>query len=127
MVNNLARWDGTNWSALGSGTDNIVSALAFSGNRIYAGGGFKHAGNVFSSRAAYAFLAPPPAPAIMPSGNNVLVSWPNTDSFTLQQSSNLAAQNGWTTSGYPVSLVNGTNSITVTNPLGTLFFRLSQP
>jgi hypothetical protein len=43
----------------------------------------------------------------------------------LQQNSHLTAP-GWTTSGYPVATANGTNSITITPPAGTVFFRLRQ-
>jgi hypothetical protein len=60
------------------------------------------------------------------SGNSVIVSWPNTGSYTLEQNANLALANGWATSGYSIITVNGTNSITVTPPTGNLFFRLKQ-
>ena len=60
-------------------------------------------------------------------GNSVIVSWPNTGTYTLQQNSNVAAPAGWTTSGYSISTSNGTNSITITPPMGKLFFRLSNP
>jgi hypothetical protein len=59
--------------------------------------------------------------------NSVVVSWPDTGSYTLQQNSNLAATAGWTTSGYSISTANGTNSITITPPTGNLFFRLANP
>ena len=59
-------------------------------------------------------------------GNSVIVSWPNTGSYTLQQNSNLANALGWATSGYTITPSNGTNSITITSPVGNLFFRLSQ-
>ncbi len=59
--------------------------------------------------------------------NSVVVSWPNTGSYTLQQNSNLATPVGWTTSGYPMTTANGTNSITITPPMGSLFFRLANP
>lgn len=63
------------------------------------------------------------------SGNSVIVSWPNTGSYTLQQNGNLAVAAGWATSGYPVTTnnPNGTNSITITPPVGNLFFRLANP
>jgi hypothetical protein len=61
------------------------------------------------------------------SGNSVIVSWPDTGSYTLQQNSNLAATAGWSTNGYSISTANGTNSITITPPTGNLFFRLSNP
>ncbi len=45
MANNIARWDGTNWFALGSGTDGAVLALALDSNGVlYAGGDFFGAG-----------------------------------------------------------------------------------
>ena len=59
--------------------------------------------------------------------NSVIVSWPNTGNYTLQQNANLALANGWTTSGYTVTTNNGTNTITITPPTGNLFFRLSNP
>ena len=60
------------------------------------------------------------------SGNSVIVSWPSTGNYTLQQNANLALANGWTTSSYSISTINGTNSITITPPVGNLFFRLSK-
>jgi hypothetical protein len=36
----IARWDGTNWSAMGSGLGDQVHALAMFGGELYAGGGF---------------------------------------------------------------------------------------
>ena len=52
-ANNIAKWDGTSWSALGSGMNSRVSALAFdpSGN-LYAGGYFTTAGGVSANRIA---------------------------------------------------------------------------
>jgi hypothetical protein len=62
------------------------------------------------------------------SGSSVLVSWPDTGSYTLRQTTNLAADNGgWLTSDDPVTTVNGTNSVTITPPNGNLFFRLNKP
>ena len=59
--------------------------------------------------------------------NSVIVSWPNTGSYTLQQNGNLAVPAGWTTSGYSITTSNGTNSITISPPTGKQFFRLSNP
>ena len=59
------------------------------------------------------------------SGNSVIVSWPDTGSYTLQQNGNLSG-GSWTTSGYSVTTANGTNSVTITSPVGNLFFRLQQ-
>jgi hypothetical protein len=38
-VNWIAKWDGSTWSALGSGMDLPVISLTMSGNDLYAGGG----------------------------------------------------------------------------------------
>ena len=38
-ANNVARWDGNVWSALGNGTDGRIAALAWDGaGNLYAGG-----------------------------------------------------------------------------------------
>jgi hypothetical protein len=59
------------------------------------------------------------------SGKSVIVSWPDTGTYTLQQTASLSGGT-WSTSGYTVSTANGTNSITITSPGGNLFFRLAQ-
>jgi hypothetical protein len=41
---NIARWDGSSWAALGSGVDGPVTTLAISGTNLYAGGSFTTAG-----------------------------------------------------------------------------------
>jgi hypothetical protein len=64
--------------------------------------------------------------SIKHAGNSVIVFWPNTGSYTLQQNNNLAG-GSWNTSGYSITTVNGTNSITITSPTGNLFFRLANP
>ena len=60
------------------------------------------------------------------SGNSVIVSWPATGSYTLQQNGNIGQPANWITSGYTITTSNGTNSITVAPPAGNLFFRLKQ-
>jgi hypothetical protein len=45
-ANRVARWDGTSWSALGTGTNNTVFSLAVNGTTLYAGGTFSQAGGV---------------------------------------------------------------------------------
>jgi hypothetical protein len=65
---------------------------------------------------------------IVPNGvDSVQILWadPATNSDALQQNSNLAATN-WMTSGYAIVSSNGTNSLTLTPPVGNLFFRLKQ-
>jgi len=67
-----------------------------------------------------------PELTITHSGNSVIVSWPATGSFTLQQNGNVGNAAGWMTSVYTITTSNGTNSITVNPPTGNLFFRLKQ-
>jgi hypothetical protein len=43
---NIAKWNGSAWSALGSGVDGMVWALAADGTNLYAGGQFTTAGAV---------------------------------------------------------------------------------
>ncbi len=45
-VNNIAKWDGSTWSGLGSGMSDGVLALAVIGTNLYAGGQFTSAGGV---------------------------------------------------------------------------------
>jgi hypothetical protein len=45
-VNNIARWNGTTWSALGSGIFGSVSAIAVTNNQVYVGGTFQNAGGI---------------------------------------------------------------------------------
>jgi hypothetical protein len=52
-ANGIAKWNGTNWTALGSGLLNgVVHALALSGSDLYAGGGFTTAGGVATTNIA---------------------------------------------------------------------------
>ena len=58
--------------------------------------------------------------------NSVKVSWPATGTYTLLQNSVVNGPS-WVASGYPVTTLNGTNSVTITSPTGNLFFRLANP
>jgi PKD repeat protein len=52
-ANNIAKWDGTNWSTLDSGMNDSVSALAVDGTgNLYAGGSFTAAGQAGASHIA---------------------------------------------------------------------------
>ena len=62
---------------------------------------------------------------INPSGNNIIISWPDTGSYTLEQNNSLGT-GAWNTSTYTVNTLNGTNSITIASPNGNLFFRLAK-
>jgi hypothetical protein len=49
---NIAQWNGSGWSALGTGMDSWVTALAVSGDTLYAGGGFHTAGGIAANLIA---------------------------------------------------------------------------
>jgi hypothetical protein len=53
-ANSIAKWDGatSTWSALGTGVDDTVRALAVSGTSLYAGGYFSTAGGTTVNRIA---------------------------------------------------------------------------
>jgi len=44
-VNYIAKFNGTNWDSLGSGTDDYVTAMAYADSTLYVGGGFTKAGS----------------------------------------------------------------------------------
>jgi hypothetical protein len=60
VANGIAKWNGSSWSALGSGMNGEVRALAVSGSGLYAGGLFTTAGGKVSAYVAEAlFVASP--------------------------------------------------------------------
>ena len=61
MANNIARWDGSSWSALGSGVNGYVTALAMLGNDLFVGGGFTTAGGIAATNDTMYFLFSGPA------------------------------------------------------------------
>ena len=67
-----------------------------------------------------------PSLSITRSGGKIIISWPATGSFILEQNHKLGAPAGWATSGYSVATSNGVNSVTITPPAGNWFFRLKQ-
>lgn len=51
-ANYVAKWNGTTWSALGSGVDYRVTSLVWGGTNLYVGGGFTTAGGVVANGIA---------------------------------------------------------------------------
>ena len=104
-ANYVAKWNGSSWSALGSGMfgtfglTTFVSSLAMSGSDLYASGQFTTAGDKVSAYIARAYLPTPPTLSVLRSGQDVMISWPSTDtaSFALQQAGTLAAPASWVT------------------------------
>lgn len=52
VANRIAKWNGSSWTALGSGMNGGVRALAVSGNDLYAGGSFTTAGGSAANNIA---------------------------------------------------------------------------
>ena len=52
MATNIAKWNGSAWSSLGSGVIDRVNALAVSRQKLYVGGQFLMAGGKISVRMA---------------------------------------------------------------------------
>ena len=51
-ANNIAKWDGTDWSDVSGGMDSTVLALTVFNNQLFAGGHFSHAGATPVNRVA---------------------------------------------------------------------------
>jgi hypothetical protein len=87
------------------------------------GGNFSLTGGFWSLISVVQTLGAPTL-TVTHSGGSVIVSWPTSSAFVLQQTSNLANTN-WTTSGFTITTNNGIESITISAPTGNLFFRLA--
>src|SRR5207237_8615636 len=109
----IAKWDGSSWTALGSGVNYAVYALAVSGSDLYAGGTFTTAGGKVSAYVARAYLLTFPALSVRRSGippGGIMVSWPSADTagFALEQAATLAAPGTWV-SNTAIITAAGTN------------------
>ena len=56
-VNRIAKWNGTTWSALGTGMNGAVNALVASGTDLYAGGNFTTATNAGPTTVSANYIA----------------------------------------------------------------------
>jgi hypothetical protein len=93
---------------------------------IMSGGNFTLTGGFWAFISVVQTPGLPDLTITFVSPNSVNVSWPDTGTYTLQQNASLGG-GGWVTSGYTITTDNGTNSITITPPVGRLFFRLQKP
>src|SRR5438445_4902564 len=114
-ANYIAKWNGSSWSALGSGLSGGVyiggvSALAVSGSDLYAGGGFTMAGGKVSAYIARAYVPTLPTLSMPRSGLDVMVSWPSTETagFSLEQAAALVIPSSWVTNSTSIT-DDGTN------------------
>lgn len=114
-VYKLAKWDGSSWSALGSGMDDAVSALVVSVTNLYAGGNFSMAGGKSSWYTARAVLGDAPGynrlTSTLLSGGEMqfsYVGYPTTN-YALDRTFNLSPPITW--------VGQQTNSMTISGVL----------
>jgi hypothetical protein len=88
------------------------------------GGSYSLTGGFWSLISAVQ-TAGAPTLFISRSGTQVKVYWQTAGNWTLQQNHDLNLPAGWGTSAGVVN-AGGTNSLTMNNPAGNLFFRLKQ-
>ena len=88
------------------------------------GGSYSLTGGFWSLISVVQTPGMPPL-TITHAGSSVVVSWPSTGSYTLQQNTEAATTN-WGPSGYTVTTSAGISSVTFTPGPGRLFFRLKQ-
>ncbi|MEI8288402.1 MAG: hypothetical protein WCH99_02925 [Verrucomicrobiota bacterium] len=110
----------------GTGTGGTIGQPDASGAMI--GGQYDVTGG-FWSLINVVQLPGMPKLLIFPNGaNSVKILWPDpaTNTYTLQQNSNLVTTN-WVTTAYGITNGFGTNYCIIAPPTGNLFFRLSKP
>jgi hypothetical protein len=121
-ASNVARWDGTNWFALGSGiggTDGSVWSILIWKGDVIAGGLFETAGGKASKNFA---IWHPVALHGAALHGNLQLSWPAfATNYVLESNSGLGPE-GWATVSPPPQ----TNGYTVPVSGGSQFFRLRQ-
>ena len=120
------------WHKIASGGVSTGATYAVSGTIGQSDAGGTMSGGYFSLTGGFwsqvNVVPTPGAPVLRIShqGNTVTVSWQNVNGWSLLQSANLTTPlAGWTVSGGVVT--GATNSLTLTNPAGNLFFRLTHP
>lgn len=110
-----------------SGTDGAspVSGLILAGDALY-GTTYNYGNHGWGTVFRMSATRPPPRLFIIPSGSNVVLSWPSDSSFFLQSTASLGLPRAWARVVPGPVVLNGLN--TVTNPIsgGPQFFRLSQ-
>jgi hypothetical protein len=112
---------GGNFSVSGTiGQHDATANAALTGGNFSVTGGYWALINVVQTPGA-------PTLYISRSTNSVTVYWQDVSGWNLIQSANLTTPVGsWNASSSP-TLANGTNSLTLMNPAGNLFFRLKNP
>jgi hypothetical protein len=126
--NNIAKWDGSAWTGLGSGTVGGVSAIAVSGGELIVGGGFLMAGGKVSAYLAKAIVNPPIL-AIEPDGfGGYFIDFSGVpgSAYRLQRAPSLSGP--WTTSAPQTAPGSGQIEFwDLFPPPGQGFYRTVQP
>jgi hypothetical protein len=86
-ANRIAKWDGTNWWALGDGISGAIQSLTTFGSGLYAGGSFRFAGGKNSYNIAH---------------------WNDQLNFNVPQLLNA----GWSTNGQFIARLSGIGGLT---------------
>ena len=126
-VNHIAKWDGVNWSALGSGTDGEVDALTASGGSLFVGGNFARTGQSLS--AYFGIWHPPPlqASANLLANNTIVISWNSQPGQTYQMLSTTDLSQPFTALGGLITSAGTTTSYTNSAAGGNArFFQIAQ-
>ncbi|MEZ5306704.1 MAG: hypothetical protein R2684_06100 [Pyrinomonadaceae bacterium] len=120
-ANNVAMWNGTNWTALGTGVNSTVSAIIVKGEDVYVGGAFTTAGGVAANRVAKwngsswsglnSSIIPNNVTSMARMGDDIFVG---SDTTTLDNPNYLVKYDGtgWTTFGTGITF-GGITSIAV--------------
>jgi hypothetical protein len=129
VANYIAKWDGSSWSALGSGLaggyDTSVFGLALMGGNLYAGGKFATAGGKISPNVAQAVLGDPPGfnqlVGSISSGGAMQLSYTGdpTVKYALDRTFNLEPPVGWVGQQTNTMSISGVLSFTSAPVPGT--------
>ena len=85
-------------------------------------------GNLYGSAGTiFRIVMPPPPPTLMiaQDGNQMVLSWPtNAAGFVLEAADSLSSSTTWSTNSDTPIITGDQNTITVSNPAGSKFYRL---
>jgi hypothetical protein len=126
-ANNLAQWDGSQWTVVGEGINSPppVAALAMKGGEVYVGGTYKFAGGKPASD--FTIWHPWVSLQITRVGEAIRLCWPAAaDGYFLQMTANVTPGSWQTVTNWPL-LMGNQWSVTITEPGPSQFYRLVTP